>query len=120
MAQGREYWSGHVQAWRSGEQTRAAYCEQHDLSYGAMGYWVCKLRRERDGCDGAADGALVEIETVPVREYPIWTDVGSRGSWSARTEPVTDRESVADSLEVTTPETLLVVEASRYMGSIGR
>ena len=46
---------------------------------------------------------------VPVREYPIWTDVGSRGSWSARTEPVTDRESVADSLEMTTPETLLVV-----------
>lgn len=62
-----------------------------------------------------------EIEPlVPVREYPIWTDVGSRGSWSARTEPVTDRESVADSLEVTTPETLLVVEVSRYMGSIGR
>ena len=48
-------------------------------------------------------------EVVPVREYPIWTDVGSRGSWSARTEPVTDRESVADSLEMTTPETLLVV-----------
>ena len=62
MGQGREYWSGHVQAWRSGEQTRAAYCEQHDLSYGAMGYWVRKLRREQDG-DGAADGALVEIET---------------------------------------------------------
>ena len=59
-------------------------------------------------------------ELVPVREYPIWTDVGSRGSWSAPTEPVTDRESVADSLEVTTPETLLVVEVSRYMGSIGR
>ena len=52
------------------------------------------------------DGAS---ELVPVREYPIWTDVGSRGSWSARTEPVTDRESVADSLEMTTPETLLVV-----------
>ena len=49
------------------------------------------------------------VELVPVREYPIWTDVGSRGSWSARTEPVTDRESVADSLEMTTPETLLVV-----------
>ena len=53
--------------------------------------------------------AQVGRQLVPVREYPIWTDVGSRGSRSARTEPVTDRESVADSLEMTTPETLLVV-----------
>ena len=68
---------------------------------------------------GVDDEATIFL-LVPVREYRIWTDVGSRGSWSARTEPVTDRESVADSLEVTTPETLLVVEVSRYMGSIGR
>ena len=59
-------------------------------------------------------------QLVPVREYPIWTDVGSSGSWSARTEPVTDRESVADSLEMTTPETLLVVGVTQYVGSIGR
>ena len=76
MAQGREYWSGHVQAWRSGEQTRAAYCEQHDLSYGAMGYWVRKLRRERDGCDDAADGALVEIETGSSEASASGRDVG--------------------------------------------
>ena len=63
MGKGREYWGGHVQAWRSGEQTQAAYCEQHDLSYGAMGYWVRKLRREQAGGDGAADRGLVEIET---------------------------------------------------------
>ena len=57
------------------------------------------------------DSCLLHVNAllVPVREYPIWTDVGSRGSWSARTEPVTDRESVADSLEMTTPEKLLVV-----------
>ena len=60
----RDEWSGaentgagHVQAWRNGEQTRAAYCEQHDLSDGAMGYRVRKLRHERDGGDDAADGA---------------------------------------------------------------
>ena len=58
-------------------------------------------------------------QLVPVREYPIWTDVGSSGS-SARTEPVTDRESVADSLEMTTTETLLVVGVTLYVGSIGR
>ena len=66
-----------------------------------------------------AEGAELG-KIVPVREYPIWTDVGSSGSWSARTEPVTDRESVADSLEMTTTETLLVVGVTLYVGSIGR
>ena len=72
-----------------------------------------------DGTD-PLDLRALDPYFVPVREYPIWTDVGSRGSWSARTEPVTDRELVADSLEMTTPETLLVVLVSRYVGSIGR
>ena len=76
MGQGREYWSGHVQAWRSGEQTRAAYCEQHDLSYGAMGYWVRKLRREQSGGDDAADRGLGEIETGSSEASAGGRDVG--------------------------------------------
>ena len=74
------------------------------------------------GPDYVAEGSIDSAKDVDYYElvpvYPIWTDVGSSGSWSARTEPVTD--TVADSLEMTTTETLLVVGVTQYVGSIGR
>ena len=38
-------------------------------------------------------------ELVPVRELPIWTDEGRRGSLAARTERLTGQESVGGSSE---------------------
>ena len=92
----------------------------HDTSQTARIRQFCYAGDNRWLMPDAANLAAVLYRLVPVREYPIWTDVGSSGSWSARTEPVTDRESVADSLEMTTTETLLVVGVTLYVGSIGR
>ena len=97
-----------------GTQTRHATFFGWGRQHLSFTYNVQEEDRDEDGISIAANAL------VPVREYPIWTDVGSSGSWSARTEPVTDRESVADSLEMTTPETLLVVGVTLYVGSIGR
>ncbi len=42
MRKGREYWSGHVEAWRCSGLSKK-YCEQHDLAYWSLRYWVDKL-----------------------------------------------------------------------------
>ena len=59
MRKGREYWSGHVEAWRCSGLSKKAYCEQHDLAYCSLRYWVDKLSaRESE--------ELVELEAVGV------------------------------------------------------
>ena len=59
MRKGREYWSGHVEAWRCSGLSKKAYCEQHDLAYWSLRYWVDKLSaRESE--------ELVELEAVGV------------------------------------------------------
>ncbi len=35
----REFWMGHVRAWRVSAITQRAYCEQHGLKLSALGYW---------------------------------------------------------------------------------
>ena len=63
MKRGRDHWTRHVEAWRSEAVSQKAYCEEHGLSYGTMGYWVRKLRSDQECGDGERAQALVEIET---------------------------------------------------------
>jgi hypothetical protein len=43
-----EYWREHVQAWRAGGDSQAAYCKSHELVYHRFVYW----RRKFEGDAG--------------------------------------------------------------------
>ncbi len=51
MRHDREYWSRHVEEWRSGGLTQKGYCERHGLIYGTMNYWTRKLRSREAEAD---------------------------------------------------------------------
>ena len=38
-----EYWRAHVETWRSGSESQAAYCKVHDLVYHRFVYWRRKF-----------------------------------------------------------------------------
>ena len=42
----RQFWLGHVQAWRASGLTQVAYCQQHGLKPKAFSYWS---RQQRQG-----------------------------------------------------------------------
>ena len=66
------YWREHIEAWRSGSDSQAAYCTAHDLIYHRFVYWRKKyeadvsapeLRETRSGfaqviCDPVVDTSL--------------------------------------------------------------
>lgn len=61
----REYWAGHVSAWRRSGLSQIAYCRDHGLVPRQLGYW---LRREGvDGRDVNADA----LTLVPARVQPV-------------------------------------------------
>ena len=60
MRKGREYWSGHVEAWRCSGLSKKSYCEQHDVAYWSLRYWVDKLLSAGESQE------LVELEAVGV------------------------------------------------------
>ena len=39
------YWRGHVEAWRSGGQSRRDYCTAHGLSRKTFDWWAWRLNR---------------------------------------------------------------------------
>ena len=63
MSEGQECWSRHVDAWRTSGLSQKAYSERHGLAYGAMGYWVRKLRAP--GGD-RQDQGLVELKAAAI------------------------------------------------------
>ena len=63
MSEGQEFWSRHVDAWRTSGLSQKAYSERHGLAYGAMGYWVRKLRAP--GGD-RQDQGLVELKAAAI------------------------------------------------------
>lgn len=40
------YWFNHISQWRESGQTRSEYCQQHDLSFHAFGYWIGRHRAQ--------------------------------------------------------------------------
>jgi len=51
----REYWSGHVQQWRSSGLTQKEYCNKEGISLERLGTWKRRLDREE------RSGALVAV-----------------------------------------------------------
>jgi len=45
--QKREFWQGHCQAWKSSGLRLKEYCQQHELSISAFGYWRRKFGQKR-------------------------------------------------------------------------
>jgi hypothetical protein len=37
--QKREYWTGHLTAWKAGNQSQKAYCREHNLKIANLQYW---------------------------------------------------------------------------------
>lgn len=59
----RALWEAHVEAWRAGNETQAAYCRRHGLSQITFSGW--KRRFEREGVGEQASGeaaALLAVE----------------------------------------------------------
>ncbi len=67
MRHGREWWSGHVSAWRSSGLSQAEYCRRHGVVQGSLARWATKLKN---------DGGRDLIEVGP--------SLGSGGSGSSR------------------------------------
>ena len=66
MRHGREWWSGHVGAWRSSGLSQAEYCRRHGVVQGSLARWATKLK---------SDGGRDLIEVGP--------SLGSAGSGSS-------------------------------------
>lgn len=62
MKHNREFWAGHVKAWRASGLTQEQYCRRHRLLKGTLGYWVSTLSRSKP-----SGAALVEIGRAEVR-----------------------------------------------------
>ena len=45
MVSKSEFWSGHMEAWKSSGLTQAAYCRRHALRLPSFGYWRRVLGR---------------------------------------------------------------------------
>jgi len=80
----RQFWRGHIGAWRQSGQRREDYCREHGLNRQSFNVWVGRLRDEfrRGGArsDRAAGGETATFVPVEVR---------SGGEPAAGTEPDT-------------------------------
>lgn len=56
------FWQRHVTQWGTTELSKAAYCQQHALTYHQMVYWCTKL--QSTGETGTPSGGFVAV-TVP-------------------------------------------------------
>ena len=85
----QRFWHDHVAAWQASNLTQKAYCQAHNLRYGAFGYWVRKLRTPSSDQPGqgssfvpvtlspTADGLVlalpngVEIRGIELENLPL-------------------------------------------------
>lgn len=61
----RNFWHEHVSAWRSGDESQAAYCRRMGLSPMTFSQWKRRFEREHLAAavsDGSERAALVEVE----------------------------------------------------------
>lgn len=59
------FWHEHVSAWRSGDESQAAYCRRMDLSPISFSQWKRRFEREQLAAamsDGSDRAALVEVQ----------------------------------------------------------
>lgn len=42
----KQYWSNHIESWKTSELSQEKYCKQHGISYAAFGYWRSRLLKE--------------------------------------------------------------------------
>lgn len=58
-------WFVHVEQWRASGLTRSAYCQQHNITVHALGYWVMRQRTQT-----VADDSLTLVPGSVVAELP--------------------------------------------------
>jgi hypothetical protein len=63
MKHDRDFWTRHVEGWRSSGLTQKAYCKRHRLSKGSLGYWSSTLNHPTE-----VKAALVEVGRAEVQE----------------------------------------------------
>ena len=62
LEQKSRFWKQHVEAWRSGHLTQAAYCRQHNLIAHRFIYWKQKFK-------SGTDLSFIELK-LPPAPYP--------------------------------------------------
>jgi hypothetical protein len=89
MGNRRQFWIRHVKAWRRSGTTVRAYCQQHGLARGTLGYWSWKLNHEGEGDRGLVPVGRANTNGAPlsVSERPVEILVGGR--YALRTWPGT-------------------------------
>lgn len=63
---GRAFWEAHVEAWRAGNETQAAYCRRLGLSPITFSGW--KRRFEREDVGAPTSGEAAALLTVKVSD----------------------------------------------------
>lgn len=87
--QPREFWAGHVEAWRSSGLTRDAYCRRHGVSMSSLVRWARKLAGSGQGPAGflpvavastsaVGSAGVVEIAVGPSVRLRVSTEVDAR------------------------------------------
>jgi hypothetical protein len=96
MAHDREFWRGHVEAWRASGLSQTRYCQKHGLTKGTLGYWSSRLKRRHEAT------GLVEVGRAALREErpsrPI--ELVVEGRYLLRLWPGLDRDHMSDVLSV--------------------
>jgi hypothetical protein len=60
---GRAFWEAHVEAWRAGKETQAAYCRRLGLSQITFSGWKRRFEREDVGVPASGEApALLAVE----------------------------------------------------------
>jgi hypothetical protein len=63
MKHSREFWTRHVEGWRTSGLTQRAYCQRHHLIKGTLSYWNSTLKRPK-----ARGAQLVEIGQAEIQK----------------------------------------------------
>lgn len=102
MKHGRDFWKEHVNAWRRSKLSQRMYCEQKGLAKRTLGYWSCKLKRQKGG-----EGSLVEVSRTRLNHESVQPEAVSRpiellveGRYLLRVWPGTGKDHLSEVLAV--------------------
>jgi len=76
-SKGTEFWSGHIQAWKQSNLSKAEYSRQHDLPIHALRYWFKKLESKNGQQSNNAVVPLpFHLQDLPSRTSNLTLTIG--------------------------------------------
>ena len=101
MRHDREFWRGHVQAWRASGLTQREYCRSEGLHKGSLSYWSSTFGREGAGASGLVEVGVACLNDAVARAEPVRpVEVVVEGRYLLRLWPGTDGAHMRQVLSV--------------------